>query len=114
MIGFSEVIQRAMTGPLVPEKEYDLKVFVPGLRKIIKKYDIRYDPETPVPSDDELADRLFQAGLEFYEQVGTYCVDTNRIIHFTLLKVCIAQISIHLSCFQSTVNRLPVCVNGLV
>lgn len=83
MISFLEVIERAMTGPLVPEKEYDLKVFVPKLRQILKKYDIRYEPEVVVPSDDALADRMFQAGLEFYTEVGTYCTDTNRIIQFT-------------------------------
>ncbi|MGD8398735.1 MAG: monomethylamine:corrinoid methyltransferase, partial [Anaerolineae bacterium] len=83
MITFTEVIDRAMTGRLVPEREYDLKVFVPALRKILKEYEIRFDPDVVVPSDDELADRLFQAGLEFYHEVGTYCVDTNRIIQFT-------------------------------
>jgi len=30
-----------------------------------------------------LADRLFKAGVEFYTNVGTYCVDTERIIKFT-------------------------------
>ncbi len=83
MISFEDVVDRAMTGPLVPERDYDLKVFVPALRRILKKYEIRYDPQVVVPSDDEFADRLFRAGLEFYQEVGTYCVDTSRIIQFT-------------------------------
>lgn len=83
MISLTDVIDRAMTGPLMPEKEYDLKVFVRKLRQILKEYEIRYNPEVVVPSDDEFADRLFEAGLEFYRQVGTYCTDTNRIIQFT-------------------------------
>ena len=83
MISFTEVIDRAMTGPLMPEKEYDLKVFVPKLRQILKKYEIRHDPEVVVPSDDEFADRMFEAGVELYKEVGTYCIDTNRIIQFT-------------------------------
>ena len=83
MISFMEVIDRAMTGPLCLEREYDLKVFVPKLREIVNKHEIRFDPEVVVPSDDELADRLFQAGLEFYKEVGTYCLDTNRMIQFT-------------------------------
>ena len=78
-----EIIERAHGGPLYTEKEFDMKVFIPKLRAIIKEYDIRFDPETVVPSDDAFADRLFEAGLEFYRQVGTYCVDTNRIIQFT-------------------------------
>jgi methylamine--corrinoid protein Co-methyltransferase len=83
MISFTEVIDRAMTGPLMPEKEYDLKVFVPKLRQVSKKYEIRYNPDVAVPADDEFADRLFGAGLELYREVGTYCTDTNRIIQFT-------------------------------
>jgi methylamine--corrinoid protein Co-methyltransferase len=83
MIGFNEVINRAMTGPLCVDKDYDLQVFVPKLREITEKYEIRFDPEVVVPADDDLADRVFQAGLEFYRDVGTLCLDTSRIIQFS-------------------------------
>ncbi len=33
--------------------------------------------------DDDLADRVFKAGIELFADVGVYCVDTNRIIQFT-------------------------------
>ncbi|WP_258189421.1 monomethylamine:corrinoid methyltransferase [Candidatus Hakubella thermalkaliphila] len=36
-----------------------------------------------MPSDDNLADEVFKAGVEFYANVGTYCPDTERIIKFT-------------------------------
>ncbi len=42
-----------------------------------------YDPENPVPSDDEMADRLFHAAVDFISDVGVYCPDTRRIIKFT-------------------------------
>jgi len=83
MVNFMEVIDRTLKGPFHPEKEFDLKVFVPKLREVIKKYEIKYDPENPIPSDDNLADRVFKAGAELYANVGTYCVDTERIIKFT-------------------------------
>ena len=83
MISFEAVVDRAMNGPFMQEKDYDLKVFVPKLREILRKYEIRWDRAVVVPSDDEFADRLFQAGLEFYREVGTYCVDTSRVIRFT-------------------------------
>ena len=83
MVSFTEIIDRSLKGPFCSEKDFDLKVFVPKLREVIKKYEIKYDPENPIPSDNDLADRVFKAGVEFYTNIGTYCVDTERIIKFT-------------------------------
>ena len=83
MVNFMEIIDRALKGPFYSEKDFDLKVFVLKLREMVKKYEIKYDPENPIPSDNDLADRVFKAGVEFYTNVGTYCVDTERIIKFT-------------------------------
>ncbi|MCS6908159.1 MAG: monomethylamine:corrinoid methyltransferase, partial [Anaerolineales bacterium] len=83
MISFFEVIRRALTGPYHTEEEFDLEILVPKLKEVVQKYDIRYDAQTPIPSDDSLADRVFEAALEFYAAVGTYCVDTGRVIRFT-------------------------------
>lgn len=83
MISFLEVLERATTGPMISAKEYDLKVFIPAVREVVKKYKIKFDPENPCSSDDDLADRVYQAALELYAKVGTYCTDTERIIRFT-------------------------------
>ena len=83
MISFLEVLQRATTGPMMSAKEYDMKVFIPAVREVVKKYKIEFDPKNPCPHDDDLADRIYQAGVELYSKVGTYCTDTERIIHFT-------------------------------
>ena len=83
MISFLEVLERATTGPMMSVKEYDLKLFIPAVREVVKKYKIKFDPENPCPADDDLADRIYQAGLELYSKVGTYCTDTERVIRFT-------------------------------
>ncbi len=83
MISFLEVLERATTGPIMSTKEYDMRVFIPAVQEVVKKYKIKFDPDNPCPSDDDLADRVYQAGLELYSKVGTYCTDTERIIHFT-------------------------------
>jgi len=83
MVSFMDVINRASTGPYYSEKDYNLKVFVPKLKEVVRKYEIKCDPENVVPCDDDLADRVFKAGIELYANVGTYCVDTQRIIQFT-------------------------------
>ena len=83
MIDFFEITKRALNGPYCAEQDFAMKVLVPKLKAVVKKYDIKYDPNNPVPSDDKLADDIFQAGLELCAEVGCYCKDTSRIIKFT-------------------------------
>ena len=83
MIPFIEVLDRAFEGPYCPEQDFDMKILVPKLQELIQKYKVKFDPENPVSSDDDLADRVFRAGLELYAEVGTYCTGTERIIKFT-------------------------------
>lgn len=82
MLSFLEVVRRALTGPLCTERDFDLKIFSGKLNEVVREYGIKFDPENPVPSDNSLADEVFEAALKLYSEVGTYCLDTNRIIRF--------------------------------
>jgi len=84
MIDFFDVIKRALNGPYYSEQDFTLKIMVPKLKAVIKKYGIRYDPATPIPSNDQLADDVFRAGLELCAEIGCYCKDTSRVIRFTV------------------------------
>ena len=83
MVNFFEVIRRALNGPYHTETDFAMKVVVPKLREVVEKYDIRYDAENPVPDDDQLADDVFQAGLELCAATGCYCTSTSRVIQFS-------------------------------
>lgn len=83
MLNFLDVYERALKGPLMSEKDFDMKVFIPTLNKVVKDYGIKYDRENPVPSDDKAADNLYKAAVDFLSQVGVYCQNTNRVIQFT-------------------------------
>lgn len=83
MLNFLDVYERALQGPIMSERDFDMKVFIPTLKQVVKDYGIRYDKENPVPSDDDEADRLFNAAVDFLSQVGVYCQDTNRVIQFS-------------------------------
>ncbi len=82
MPGLLDYLERAVTGPILTQKDFQMKVLIPNVRKIVKQFDITYDPRDPVPSDDALADRLYEASIEFLARTGLYCSDTNRIIRF--------------------------------
>ena len=85
MVSFIDVLDRATTGPMMTQKDFDVKVFIPTLRKILKKYDLKWDKKEVVNTDDNIADRVFEAAVDFYSAVGTYITDIERIITFTLV-----------------------------
>jgi len=85
MMDFLDVCERAEKGPLMTERDFELKVFIPKLNEVVKEYGIRYDSENPVPADDNAADNLYHAALDFLTKVGVYCQDTNRVIQFALV-----------------------------
>ena len=62
------------------EDEFLPRLFTPTLKKLIKKYEIAYDSQTPVPTDDNMADRIWQAAWELVREVGVYNTDTHRMI----------------------------------
>jgi len=75
-----EIIDRARTGKFMDEDDFLPKHFYPTLKKLIKKYEIKYDPKTPCPADDSMADRIWQAAWELFRDVGYYNTDSHRII----------------------------------
>ena len=87
MVNFIDVIDRAATGPMMTQKDFDIKVFIPSLRNVLKKYDLKRKSEEVVNTDDSYADRVFEAAVEFYSEVGTYITDTERIIKFSKAEV---------------------------
>jgi methylamine--corrinoid protein Co-methyltransferase len=77
-----EILSRSKEGPIVEEKQFDLSIFK-KTQELQKKYDIKYDPEKPVDTNGDLADRVYQAGVELFLYIGTYCSTTKRIIKVT-------------------------------
>ena len=75
-----EIMERASTGPFCENDDFFFEVFMPKMTEVIEKYGIKYDPDTPVPDDDDLADRVWQAASEFFLEVGVLNVDTHRRI----------------------------------
>ena len=80
MPNFLDFMERATTGQILSEDDFNMKTLIPNVRKVAREFDIRYDRENPVPSDDEFADRLFEAAIEFLVRTGVYCDATNRVI----------------------------------
>ena len=78
-----EILERSRTGRFMDEDDFLPKHFAPTLKKLIKKYEIKYDPANPCPSDDAMADRVWQAAWELVTTVGYYNTDSHRVIGVT-------------------------------
>ena len=57
-----EILQRSYTGPHCEEDDFLPKIFTPKLQEVIKKYEIAYDPKTPVPANSSTR-LLFRSSL---------------------------------------------------
>ncbi len=82
MIGFWDVLERAEKGKVVAAKDWD-RMIGKVASEVVTKYDLKFDPEDPVPEDDALADRMFEASVELFEKTGIYCIDTGKVMEFT-------------------------------
>jgi methylamine--corrinoid protein Co-methyltransferase len=82
MIGFWDVYERSETGRFIKEQEFDKQVGTVA-NQLVQKHGIRFDREQVIPSDDQLADKVYQAALELFLELGIYCRDSSRLIRFS-------------------------------
>ncbi len=77
-----EIVKRSEAGPYIKESEFDMKI-TKRIPELIKGYGLEYDPNVLVPSDDDLANRLYQAGMDLFLEMGVYNMSTQRRIMFS-------------------------------
>ncbi|UCE91053.1 MAG: monomethylamine:corrinoid methyltransferase [Methanobacteriota archaeon] len=83
MVQVLDVMQKALEGPPLSENDYQLKRYASKVQEKVREYEIKFDSDNPIPSDNSLADDMFEAGLELLVDVGAYCMSTGRVIPFT-------------------------------
>ncbi len=81
-----EIVKRAQSGPFMKEKEFEIAL-IKRIRALVKEYGIQYDGNNLVPADDDMADRVFEAGLQLFVEFGAYCQSTERCIRFSRAEV---------------------------
>ena len=76
------IVDRSENGSFMKETAYDLAL-ARKTAELVKKHGIKFDRQVIVPSDDDMADRLYEAGLELFLEMGVYNQSTERRILFT-------------------------------
>lgn len=75
------IVDRSENGPFIREKDFDL-MLARRTAELVQEYAICMHPEVIVPSDDDMADRLYRAGLDLFLELGVYNQSTERRILF--------------------------------
>ncbi|MCU0853204.1 MAG: monomethylamine:corrinoid methyltransferase [Thermoplasmata archaeon] len=83
MVQILDVMDKALNGKPMSESDYQLKLFAPKVQEKVREHKIKYDPNNPIPSDNSMADELFEAGMELLLDVGAYCTSSGRVISYT-------------------------------
>ena len=78
-LSFWDICERARSGPLIEEREFDKKLFLRAT-ELVKDYDIQYNKEEILSTDNSLADDVWKAGVDLFLDNGIYCLDTERVI----------------------------------
>ena len=85
---FLAVLDKAERGPMVDIKEWDQVYIYETIQELVEKHSIKLDTQDPgVPSDDALADRVFQAAFDLAIKSGVYCTDTQRRMTWTQIEL---------------------------
>ena len=83
MVQLLDVMEKALNGKPMSESDYQLKLFAPKVQEKVREHKIKWDPDNPIPSDNSMADEVFEAGLELLLDVGAYCTTSGRVISYT-------------------------------
>src|SRR4030066_1348757 len=80
------IVDRSENGSFMRETAYDLAL-ARKTTELVQKYAVRFDRSTIVPADNDMADRLYQAGLDLFVEMGVYNQSTERCFHFSRQEV---------------------------
>jgi methylamine---corrinoid protein Co-methyltransferase len=85
MISLLEIAERAIKGRKMAEPEWDMALFH-KMNELAKRFQI-VAPEDSWDNfhneDAALAERALEAAIAFLAEQGTYCIQTQRVVHFT-------------------------------
>ena len=81
-LSITDVYDRFCAGRKMSEDYWDYSLIPENASKMKKKYGISFGRDV-VPDDDDLLDRLFEAGCEMLTETGFYCPDIGRALRVT-------------------------------
>ena len=78
-----EIVQRSLDGPIIEEEDFNNKSISLRLANVVKEYEIKINKDHIINFDDELADRVWKAAIDFLASCGVFCQNTGRVILYS-------------------------------
>lgn len=78
-----DIIERSLRGPMMDEEDFNDQHVTQGLARVVKEYEIKVSQDQIINQDDDLADRVWEAAVDFLSECGVYCQTTNRVIQYS-------------------------------
>ena len=75
-----DIVQRSLDGPIIEEEDFNNQHVSQGLTRVVKEYEIKVNTDHIINFDDDLADRVWNAAIDFLASCGVYCQNTGRAI----------------------------------
>ena len=81
-MNFWDVMNRFERGEMILENDFNRQVYSVA-NKLKNQFKIQYSPEEPVNQDMGMANRLFEAAVSLFVNIGVYCLDTRKVCKFS-------------------------------
>lgn len=78
-----DILDRMENGPVTSEKDFELKLISARTKELVKEYELKFDGVNIINTDNDMADRCFQAGLTLATDAGVYCTSNGRRLTWT-------------------------------
>lgn len=80
---YLELLERAHNGEKIEKEQWDVEYIVIKTMELISKYDLKFDNNTIIPTDDTLIENTFKAAKELISEIGVYYLSEGRRIYLT-------------------------------
>jgi methylamine---corrinoid protein Co-methyltransferase len=102
--------ERARRGPKVDEKTWDFEIIPKTATRLKEKHGIQMDKKVMIPTDPDLMNRLYEAGLEMLVECGIYMIETGRVVKYTQDEVLftVAQAPKHATIGEGALHYRPL------
>ena len=103
-----DVLDKAHAGPVYKERDFNLGVVAATISEKVKKYGLTktVDTENPIGSDDDLADRVYQAGFEAAVEIGCAAIRPGLLVRQVVISQLHPEIWENLSAATRFGSRL--------
>jgi len=90
LLSLLDIAERMQKGPKMDENTWNMGLFK-TMSELTDKYELHYPQDGSFFNmDDDLADRAFQAAVEFLADKGAYCMSTSRVVGFAREEIATA------------------------